>query len=146
MNLALPFSFGKNATLRALGVAALLAGGALMSGCTVTPATGTIVADWTIADGKDPASCTATGTALVRVDVYNHNGTTRLNSGSDTQDCSAFATTIVHDFAPGTYDVEVTMLAADGTTERTTTATTSVDVVSDAVAVAAVNFSLASFK
>ena len=145
MNAALLLnSFRNSASLRTLtGAVALASFGLTSAGCTVAAAPGSIVADWTIAGGKDAASCTATGTASVRVDVIDGAGR-KLNSGSDTQDCNAFATSIAQDFGPGSYTVQVTMLAADST-PRTTTATQAVVVNSGITTTALVDFPLSSF-
>ena len=148
MTFALRSSFLQASVVRSFGIAAALGLAGVGAGCTVTATTtaspGYIVADWTIASGKDPAACTSTSTSKVRVDITDGSGT-KLNSGSDTQDCTAFATSIAQSFSPGNYTVRVTMLAADGT-ERTTTATTAVTVDPGVTSTALVDFPLSSFK
>ncbi len=100
---------------------------------------------WTISGGKDPNACTTGGASYARIDLLDLNGL-KVNSGSESQACSAFGTTFATSFIGGTYTARITLLAADNATAVTTTASTTVVVPSDGTtATTAFDFSAASF-
>lgn len=135
---------------RVLAAAALVGGAAMASGCVVQThdtvvGSGDLLVYWTIGHGSDPASCTATNTGYARVDVINTAGV-KVNNGSDTQNCGTFSTSFTQGFAAGNYTVQVTMLANDASTPRTTTATAGVYIPGDgSTATVSVDFPLNSF-
>lgn len=106
-------------------------------------ATGDLEVHWTLAEAADPSACTAYSVANVRVDVVDASGR-KVNSGSDTQTCTALATSFATSFPVGAYTVQVTMLAADGTA-RTTTATATANIVQGTTATVTVDFPSSSF-
>jgi hypothetical protein len=113
----------KSNALRLLGAASLVTIGAVSAGCVVTTSTGTstggVVVDWTINGVKDPSQCTATGSVYAQVDVIDASGA-KVNA-NDTMDCTAMATTVTGVPSGYTYTVNVTLLASDHATARTTT-------------------------
>jgi hypothetical protein len=132
--------------------AALSAVCAVSSGCTVSATgttvapiagTGDIVVDWTIAGTHDPNECAVTQTAAAAIDVFDIDGV-KANPGADTQDCEAFSSSFPYGFDPGSYTVDVTLLAADGT-PTTTTASASVDVFSEQLSTVPFDFPPSSF-
>lgn len=80
---------------------------------------GDLVVDWTIAGSKRGADCDLTQTDTVNVNVLDDRGS-KVNVGADVQDCGAFGTSFGGAFAPGNYQVEVTMLHPDGSASSTT--------------------------
>src|SRR5262249_54898945 len=103
------------------------------AGCTVTTddnttTTGRLEAHWTISGTVDPTQCTNNGAVNMRIAVLDSSGNKR--NTDDTASCSAFAASFNEDFPSGTYNVQMTLLAADGSA-RTTTSTISVVVPND---------------
>ncbi len=109
----------KTQSIRLASAIALVGIGATSAGCVITTTdttpsgSGTLYADWTIYNRKVTTDCSATNIATVRVDVLDVNGN-KVNTGSDTQDCTAFATSFTYSFPYGTYTVNITPLDPSG--------------------------------
>jgi hypothetical protein len=80
------------------------------------PAIGDAVMDWTIAGGKDPASCQQYGATTFRILLYHAHG---AFAGEYVQDCTAFATTI-EGLEGDQYTAQANLLDEHGTARTTT--------------------------
>ena len=85
---------------------------------TYPAATGTLILRWTIDGVEDPYACSQSATDSIRISVYGADGVT---VGTFSQDCGAFATSIV--LEPGDYTATAVLLDP-----RSVPRTTSVDV------------------
>jgi hypothetical protein len=120
------------------------------SGCTVTaetappppPPTGDAVVDWTVAESKDPQSCSAFGAVTLHVALYDTSG---AFAGSYYQDCTAMATTIAG-LDPASYTGHAELLDAAGNARTTSISLIPFDVVADATSLVALDFPASSFQ
>ncbi|MGZ3448880.1 MAG: hypothetical protein ACXVEF_04740 [Polyangiales bacterium] len=90
--------------------------------------TGKLEVYWSIEGSKDATFCSSHNVANARVDVLSSG--TKVNTGGDTQACTAFGTSFADPFTAGTYEVDVTLLDASGNA-LTTTVSASATVPSD---------------
>jgi hypothetical protein len=84
-----------------------------------TESTGTLVVDWTIRSGIDPADCTLTGAAAIRIHIVTID---LVDAGTYEQACGAFATSIR--LIPGTYEASALLVDAAGRDRTTSVAIT----------------------
>lgn len=104
---------------------ALGAGAIALAACTVQTAepgpppptvapTGSLVVDWSIDGGKDPALCTQSAAAAIRITVYFGDGTI---AGNFEQSCSAFAARVA--LGAGSYSASTVLIDAAGAPRTT---------------------------